>query len=92
MSSSPQTINRPMPSLDNLQRLAISESGFVFDPESGHSFTANETGLVILRMLQKNSEIDSILAKLEKEYDVSLSDAKKVVLEFAGVLRELIGD
>ena len=34
-----------LPSVQALRRLAISESGFVFDPMSGHHFTVNETGL-----------------------------------------------
>jgi hypothetical protein len=29
------------------KRLALSESGFVFDPVSGQSFSVNETGRVI---------------------------------------------
>ena len=37
-----------LPSAHALRRLAISESGFVFDPFSGHHFTVNETGREIL--------------------------------------------
>jgi hypothetical protein len=32
----------------HLVDLAVSESGFVFDPWSGSTFTVNSTGLVLL--------------------------------------------
>lgn len=92
MSGHSQNINSPFPPLSKIQRLAVSESGFVFDPVSGHNFTVNETGLAILRLLQKNTEVEPVLAHLEQEYDVSQRDAERDVLEFAGVLRNFIGD
>ena len=85
-------INTPFPPLSKLQRLAVSESGFVFDPVSGHNFTVNETGLVILRLLLKNTEMEPVLAQLEQDYDVSHRDAERDVLEFAATLRNFIGD
>ena len=85
-------INTPFPPLSILQRLAVSESGFVFDPVSGHNFTVNETGLVILRLLLKNTEIEPVLAQLEQDYDISHRDAERDVLEFATALRIFIGD
>lgn len=75
-----------------MQRLAISESGFVFDPVSGNNFTVNETGLTILRLLQKDSDIHSVYSKLADEYDISPRDIERDVLEFASILRDCIGD
>ena len=37
--------NIDIPSPNLLRNLAVSESGFVFNPSSGHSFSVNETGL-----------------------------------------------
>lgn len=84
--------NNPFPPLGSLQRLAISESGFVFDPVSGHNFTVNETGLSILRRLQKNTELAPLLKALTEEYEISARDLERDVLEFAGMLRDYIGD
>ncbi len=92
MTSDEDNINNPFPPLSNLQRLAISESGFVFDPVSGHNFTVNETGLTILRLLQKDTEIKPILSQLSAEYDASERDIERDILEFAGVLRDFVGD
>ena len=87
-----ENISNPFPPLSNLQRLAISESGFVFDPVSGHNFTVNETGLSILRLLQKSIKIEPVLAQLSEEYDAPKLDIERDVLEFAGVLRDFVGD
>lgn len=84
--------NDTFPPLDNLQRLAISESGFVFDPASGHNFTVNETGLVILRLLQKNNQLTPLLYNLSNEYDVPRRELERDVLEFAGLLRDYVGE
>jgi len=80
------------PPLANLQRLAISESGFVFDPVSGHNVTVNETGLFILRLLQRNNQLNPLLDKLISEYDTPRRELERDVLEFAGLLRDYVGE
>ena len=81
-----------LPSSQSLRRLAISESGFVFDPVSGHHFTVNETGLEILRQLQKEQDLPQLLAFLGQEYSVGTRELERDVVEFAGMLRKFIGD
>jgi len=39
--------------MSHLALLAISDTGFVFDPRTGHSYTVNATGLAILRSLKQ---------------------------------------
>lgn len=77
-----------LPDAKTLERLAVSESGFVFDPLSGHSFTVNETGLAILRMLQRGSRVDELRRRLASEYDVEHSTLDRDLLEFLGSLRD----
>ena len=84
--------SKPFPPLSSLQRLAISESGFVFDPVSGHNFTVNETGLTILRLLQKENELTPLLENLASQYDISSRVLERDVLEFAGLLRDYVGE
>ncbi len=59
--------------LKKLKSLAISESGFIFDPASGSSYTTNETGLFILNELKHGKTTDEIQELLMKEYDVDES-------------------
>ena len=56
-----------LPSASSIRRLAISESGFVFDPCSGRSFTVNDTGMEVLKALQEGLSFDSLRAQLASE-------------------------
>ena len=77
-----------LPDAKSLERLAVSESGFVFDPVSGHSFTLNETGLSILRALQQDRRLDALRADLSAEFDVDAMTLERDLLEFLGSLRD----
>ena len=79
------------PPLDVLKRLAVSESGFIFDPASGHHFTVNDTGLALLRLMQKEQRLDQILGVLRAEYDADPRVIERDVLEFVSALRENVG-
>lgn len=79
-----------IPPAESLRRLAISESGFVFDPVSGHNFTVNDTGLVILRRLQKDQDFSRLLQELQEKYDAESSEIERDVIEFIGMLREFV--
>jgi hypothetical protein len=78
------------PDQDVLRRLAISESGFIFDPSSGHHFTVNSTGLELLRLLLNEQRLDLILNQLRDKYDAPIRDIERDVVEFASTLREYI--
>ena len=89
--STKNSTNELLPPVEMLRRLAISESGFVFDPVSGNSFTTNDTGLVILRLLQKEQSIDPVMNALEQDFEVTPRELERDVLEFIGMLREQLG-
>ena len=65
-----------------LNKLAVSESGFLFDPETGQSFTLNRTGLVTLNHLKRGSSIEETAALLAKDYRISLETAMNSVEAF----------
>ncbi len=64
------------------KRLALSESGFVFDPVSGQSFSVNETGLVILRLAQHEDNLDQLVEQLVEQFDASIVEIKRDVQDF----------
>ncbi len=70
-----------------VKHLAISEDGFIFDPTTGNSFTTNETGLFILRMLREGKTPEEIVKALSAEYDVDEGEAERDVLDFMEKLR-----
>jgi len=64
------------------KRLALSESGFVFDPVSGQSFSVNDTGLVILRLAQHQDDIEQLIEQLLEQFDASSVEIKRDVQDF----------
>lgn len=74
---------------ESLQRLALSESGFVFDPVTGHTFTVNETGLAILRQLQQGAALDGVVEAMRRDFAVDAQAAERDIIEFASYLRSL---
>ena len=79
-----------LPSADRLQQLAISESGFIFDPVSGHSFSVNETGIVIVRLLQQGKDLPATVAELQNSYSEQANVIERDLMEFISLLREQV--
>jgi len=75
--------------VNRLKYLAINEEGFVFDPTTGESFTANQTGVFILKRLQEGKSEDQILDELLKEFDVSREQAERDLVDFIQKLKGL---
>ena len=75
------------PSAELLNRLALSDSGFVFDPVTGNSFSLNGTGLAIVRRLQRGETLGQVVASLQEEFAVEPQTAERDVIEFAALLR-----
>jgi len=50
---------------DRLKSLAISDSGFVFDPTTGHSFSTNAVGIEIINLLKSGSTIEDVIDRGE---------------------------
>lgn len=58
------------------KNLAISESGFLFSPSSGESFTMNEFGVWIFKLLQSGKSKDEIVDAIISEYDIDQKHAE----------------
>jgi hypothetical protein len=76
-----------LPHLESLKRLALSESGFIFDPVTGNSFTVNQTGMAILQLIQQTLDVDQIIQQLHTQFLLEPQTAERDVLEFADRLR-----
>jgi hypothetical protein len=78
----------PSPTARRLRALAVSETGFVFDPRTGHSYTANATALCLLEVLKQGLGLDAAAAELRTRFDVGAAEVAHDVHEFARLLRE----
>jgi hypothetical protein len=77
-----------LPNQDALRRLAMSDSGFVFDPVNGDSFTVNPCGLTVLRLLKDGQGLREVLEQITKDYDVDSRKAERDILDFITQLRK----
>lgn len=71
-----------------IKDIAINDTGFVFDPYSGGTFTLNSTGLVIVRSLRDGESHSEILARLRSEFDGVTGKLEEEVQDFMRSLRE----
>jgi hypothetical protein len=68
----PQNTPQGKVSSQRLKQLAISETGFVFDPQTGQSFTVNSTGQLVLGCLKENDKLEDAAKQLAQACDVPI--------------------
>jgi PqqD family protein of HPr-rel-A system len=72
-----------------LRELALSDSGFVFDPLTGHTFTVNPSGLFVLRLLKDGVQESQVAARLGEQFELDPGeDPLRDVADFILQLRE----
>jgi hypothetical protein len=77
-----------MSDTEALNRLAVSPSGFVFDPMTGATYSVNDTGLVILEGLRKGDGLAEIRDALSEAFATDMADTRRDILEFVRLLCE----
>lgn len=70
------------------KNIALSESGFVFDPSTGDSYSLNEQAQEIVRMMNEDKSLDQISEKITGIYDIDKSGFEKYYFDFLGALRQ----
>jgi hypothetical protein len=71
-----------------LKNLAISDTGFIFDPFSGKTFTVNEIGMVIIQSLKNGEDVAFIQNKILQEFDTTLDQLDRDISDFLIQLKE----
>lgn len=70
------------------KNLAISESGFVFDPTTGDSFSLNAVGLEILQLIREGKSMSDIVDFMTSKYDVEPGVFERYYYDFTGMLKQ----
>lgn len=74
--------------ISRLRDLAVSDSGFVFDPTTGHTYTLNATALAVLRALKDGVAPDAVAGALSDAFELDGGeDLERDVHEFVSQLR-----
>ena len=70
------------------RNIAVSESGFLFDPTGGESYSLNEQGTEILNLLKEKKSNKEIAKFMTDNYDVASDDFEKYYFDFLGMLKQ----
>jgi len=72
-----------------VSELAVSETGFVFDPRTGATFSVNQTGLAVLTALRSQADAGDITETLRERFEGTPSDVREHVDDFLRALRQM---
>ncbi len=70
------------------RNIALSESGFVFDPSTGESYTLNEQGLEIMELVRDGKTDEQIKQFLLDEYEIEENAADRYLYDFSVMLKQ----
>ncbi len=74
---------------ERLSNLAISDTGFIFDPATGQSYSTNAVGIDIIHHLKSGKDPQQILDVMMETYDheVSGNDLEGDIADFMNELK-----
>lgn len=72
-----------------LQNLALSESGFLFDPATGHTYSLNQTGAFVLRRLIEGHPADELPGLVASAFETDEETANRDSEQFMMQLRDM---
>lgn len=70
------------------ENIAISESGFLFQPSTGETFTLNQVGKEILNLIRSKKSEEEIVNLIADNYDIDIATAHKDFADFVNQLKQ----
>lgn len=71
------------------KNIAWSDTGFVFDPSTGDSFTVNPIGLDMIRLLKEGNSREVICEKILEDYEADAVQVERDYDDFINLLYKL---
>jgi len=68
--------------------IALSDSGFVFNPASGESYTVNPIGVEIIQLLKDGKSIAEVSELILKNYNTDFTTIDKDLNDFIVMLKQ----
>jgi len=72
---------------ERLTTLAISDSGFIFDPSTGDSYNSNEVGIKIINLLKQGKDFNELMDLLIEQYEVTEEELESDLNDFIQILK-----
>lgn len=69
------------------KNIAISESGFLFNPSTGDSFSTNPMGKVIISLIKEGADLSFIIQQIHLKYAVDQDTIEKDLADFLYILK-----
>ena len=70
------------------KNIAVSETGFVFDPTSGESYSINKEGQEIMALMKDGKNAEQISTIMCETYEIDPASFEKYFYDFIGMLRQ----
>ena len=71
------------------KNIALSDTGFVFNPSSGDSFSTNPIGMEIIKMLKEGKSNEDIKNHVLKTYMTDETSFEKDLYDFINMLAKM---
>ncbi len=68
------------------KNIAVSESGFLFNPSTGDSFSVNPVGQDVIRLMKEEKSDEEIIDEILNTYMVDKNTVEKDLYDFKNVL------
>jgi methyltransferase-like protein len=72
------------------KNIALSDSGFIFNPSTGESFSVNPIGAEILKMLKEGKEKDDIKEIILEKYQTDDATFERDFYDFVNILNHYL--
>ncbi len=70
------------------KNIAISDSGFLFNPTTGDSYSVNHVGQQIIQYLGEHQSKEEITNLMTAEYEIDAASFEKYFFDFISMLRQ----
>jgi hypothetical protein len=70
------------------KNIAVSDTGFVFNPTTGDSYSLNRVGQEIIGYLAEDKSIDEITSLMTSKYEIDPPSFEKYFFDFLSMLRQ----
>ena len=67
--------------------IAIGDTGFIFNPGTGDSYSVNPIGLEIIKLMKEDLKQEDIQKFLHSKYDIDESSLENNIFDFINMLK-----